>query len=60
MHQLNLVGGMIWSLCDGDHDPQQIAAALATEFAVEREEVEADVNDFITDLTKRGWLINGC
>ena len=59
MHQLNLVGGMIWQLCDGDHTIEDIADVLGKEFDVSRAEVTDDIVDFVTDLTDRGWLING-
>jgi pyrroloquinoline quinone biosynthesis protein D len=58
MHQLNLVGGMIWERCDGTRDLTQIAFELAGEFAVDREELQADVNEFVNDLTARGWLLD--
>jgi len=59
MHQLNLVGGRIWSLCDGSRNRGDIVEALATEFDVERTELAADVESFIDDLQQRGWLIDG-
>lgn len=58
MHQLNLVGGMIWERCDGTRTLQEIACELAGEFTVEREEVEDDVNQFVVDLVRRGWLLD--
>jgi pyrroloquinoline quinone biosynthesis protein D len=58
MHQLNLVGGMIWERCDGQRSMVQIADELAGEFAVEREELEADVSEFVADLARRGWLLD--
>jgi len=58
MHQLNLVGGMIWERCDGAQSRQEIAAALAGEFAVDPVELEDDVNQFVTDLVRRGWLLD--
>jgi len=58
MHQLNLVGGMIWERCDGQRSIDEITDEMATEFAVERSELEADVSEFVADLTERGWLIN--
>ena len=58
MHQLNLVGGMIWERCDGTRSLMRIAEELAGEFAVEREELEADVTEFVADLTRRGWLLD--
>lgn len=58
MHQLNLVGGLIWQQCDGQHDLDEIAEELAREFSVDRSEVKADVAEFVDDLIVRGWLIN--
>jgi len=58
MHQLNLVGGMIWERCDGRRSLEQIVDELAGEFAVGREELEDDVSEFVADLVKRGWLLN--
>lgn len=59
MHQLNLVGGLIWQQCDGQKSLDEISSGLAVEFDVEQDEVAADVADFVADLTERGWLING-
>ncbi len=56
MHQLNLLGGMIWQLCDGTRGVPEVVAALAPEFEVPREELEADVEEFVDDLVQRGWL----
>ncbi|MDX9709377.1 MAG: pyrroloquinoline quinone biosynthesis peptide chaperone PqqD [Trichloromonas sp.] len=58
MHQLNLVGGRIWSLCDGSRTEEDIVAALAGEFDAEPEELRADVTEFVADLRGRGWLID--
>ena len=59
MHQLNLVGGLIWQQCDGQKTLVEIAGELAKEFSVEQVEVETDVAEFVADLTERGWLSNG-
>lgn len=59
MHQLNLLGGRIWNLCDGSRQQEQIVDALLEEFAVERDVLSVDVDEFIQDLIKRGWLIYG-
>ena len=59
MHQLNLVGGLIWQQCDGKKTLADIAGELAKEFSVEQDEVESDVAEFVADLTERGWLSNG-
>ncbi len=58
MHQLNLIGGLIWQQCDGQQSLTDIAGELAKEFTVEQSEVESDVAEFVADLTERGWLIN--
>lgn len=57
MHQLNLLGGEIWMLCDGQRTLMAIVDVLHQEFAVERAELEADVQEFVDDLIQRGWLI---
>ena len=58
MHQLNLVGGMIWERCDGNLTVAQIAGELAGEFTAEPAELETDVNEFVADLAQRGWLLD--
>ena len=59
MHQLNLLGGMIWNLCDGSRDQEQIVDELLKEFDADRELISADVTEFVEDLLKRGWLTHG-
>lgn len=59
MHQLNLVGGMIWSLCDGSRDISALVAEMAREFEVEADILLRDVETFVDDLLKRGWLSHG-
>lgn len=59
MHQLNLVGGMIWSLCDGSRSPAAIVTELAREFEVEDSVLSQDVEEFVADLLNRGWLTHG-
>lgn len=56
MHQLNLVGGLIWSLCDGTRTRSDLIDALAAEFEVDRSELDRDVEEFVDDLLQRGWL----
>ena len=56
MHQLNLIGGMIWGLCDEERNVADIMEQLAGEFAVDRSELEDDVREFLDDLLQRGWL----
>lgn len=56
MHQLNLVGGAIWALCDGTRTLEQVVAAMADEFDVSRDVLREDVAEFVSDLLERGWL----
>jgi pyrroloquinoline quinone biosynthesis protein D len=56
MHQLNLLGGMIWNLCDGSRGVTQLVADLQPEFDVDHETLRADVLEFIDELIERGWL----
>ena len=56
MHQLNLLGGMIWTLCDGSRTADQVVTELLKEFDVEPETLRLDVDEFIADLLERGWL----
>ncbi len=59
MHQLNLLGGMIWALCDGTRTETQIVDQLLEEFDVEREVLATDVSEFVADLLQREWLNHG-
>lgn len=56
MHQLNLVGGRIWSLCDGTRAEAEVVAELAREFEAGTDEIAEDVANFVQDLVERGWL----
>lgn len=60
MHQLNLVGGTIWGLCDGQRTPAEIVTALAEEFDTDEATLTSDVREFLDDLHQRGWLIDAC
>ena len=59
MHQLNLVGGMIWQRCDGQTTQAEIASEIAAEFDAPEDEIAGDVANFVADLAERGWLIDG-
>jgi len=56
MHQLNLVGGTVWDLCDGSRTLDQIVDEMARDFDVEREILREDVEEFVDGLIERGWL----
>lgn len=55
--ELNLLGGEIWKLCDGSRDVDAIVDALLPRFDVGRDELAADVREFLADLAARGWLV---
>ena len=54
--ELNLLGGEIWKLCDGTRDVAAIVDELLPRFDVGRDELDADVREFLADLAGRGWL----
>ena len=54
--ELNLLGAEIWKLCDGTRDVGAIVDALLPRFEVGRDELAADVREFLADLAGRGWL----
>lgn len=56
MHQLNLLGGTIWSLCDGSRAIEQIVTELQKEFDVDKATLQQDVQEFVDDLIERDWL----
>jgi len=53
---VNEVAARIWALCDGEHSVDQIAAAVAREFAVAPEVAAADARAFIGELLASGAL----
>jgi pyrroloquinoline quinone biosynthesis protein D len=56
MHQLNLLGGEIWKLLDGSRGDEDIVNELLKVFDVDRETLSGDVNAFLDDLSRRGWI----
>ena len=56
MHQLNLLGGMIWTLCDGSRGIRLLVSELQEEFDVDEATLLNDVQEFVDDLLERGWL----
>jgi len=56
MHQLNLLGGMIWSLCDGTRTIDNLVIEIQKDFDVEEDIVRCDVQAFVDDLVERKWL----
>jgi len=56
MHQLNLLGGEIWKLCDGTRTEEEIGEELLKTFDVERDILLKDLKEFILDLQNKKWL----
>lgn len=56
LHVLNETAGYIMEMCDGEHDPDEIAAGLCERFEVTIEEAKTDVYNTITELENLGIL----
>lgn len=56
MHQLNLLGGEIWKLCDGTRTEKEIGEELLKTFDAERSVLLRDLKKFILDLQNKKWL----
>jgi len=50
MVTLNPIGSVIWQQLSDGRSPEQIAARLASEFGLSREQTSADVNKFLEQL----------
>ena len=50
MVTLNPIGYIIWQQLSDGRSPEQIAARLASEFGIPREQASADVNEFLEHL----------
>ena len=50
MLTLNPIGSIIWQQLSDGRSPEQIAAHLASEFGIPREQASADVNEFLEQL----------
>jgi hypothetical protein len=57
LHELNEVGSLIWSLCDGQHSSQQIAQAVVEAFDVTLEEALRDTEAFLSQLREKDLLL---
>jgi len=56
MHQLNLLGGEIWKLCDGVLDRDGLVDRLWDLFEVDRETLRCDADAFIDEMTGKGLI----
>ncbi len=50
-HILNLTAAMVWELCDGQNDVDEIAAEVANRFELSPEKVEPDVRRILGQFT---------
>ena len=54
IHQLNQTAGLVWSLCDGEHDVAGIATELIERFGAEREVAARDAARTVQELRDLG------
>ena len=46
----------IWRMIDGKRDRAQLVSAVAAELAVSESDIQADVDDFVTELEEAGLV----
>ena len=56
LHELNDVGIEIWKMCDGNSSVSDIINKICDEFNVERDVADADVSEFINELSKKDLI----
>jgi len=56
MHQLNLLGGEIWKLCDGALDRESLVLHLLDLFEVDADTLRADADTFIDEMIETGLI----
>ena len=56
MHQLNLLGGEIWKLCDGVLDRDSPVVQLLDLFDVDLDTLRGDANAFIDEMVEKGLI----
>lgn len=57
LHQLNLVGAEIWTRINSVNTARKIARDVAALFDADPDEMEGDVEEFLRDLARKGWVI---
>ena len=56
-HVLNLTAALVWTYCDGEHDPGAIAAAISKEISdAARERVQGDIEVVLRRFAVEGLL----
>lgn len=56
VHILNETAAYIWEMCDGNHDPDEIAASICTHFDVAFAEAKSDVYKALSELEELNIL----
>ncbi|GAC1408439.1 MAG: hypothetical protein NVS2B17_18350 [Candidatus Velthaea sp.] len=56
VHVLNATAGRIFTLCDGEHDVEEIVDSLVSEWGAERTTARADVGRALRDFAERALL----
>lgn len=54
---LNPMAAAIWDLCDGTRTAEEIADEVVAALSVERGRVLSDVEAFLNDMTRRGFIV---
>lgn len=54
--QLDEVGSFVWRLCDGEHTVNEIVDAMASEYKLNRREVEVSLTEYLQKLGRRGMV----
>ena len=56
MHQLNLLGGEIWKLCDGTLGRDGLVAHLLELFEVDESTLKEDAETFVDEMIEKGLI----
>ncbi len=57
--ELNQIAAIIWELCDGTRNFDEILVQLSSEFSVAEEDIRQDVSEVLLELTEKGALCVG-
>jgi hypothetical protein len=57
IHVLNVTAGRILTLCDGEHNVDQIVDSIVAEWNIERDLASEDVRRQLQDFTERGMIV---
>lgn len=56
VHHLSPSASVVWQLCDGDVDGEQLGSEIAEEYGLDRDEVVKQVHDVIEELDALGLI----